>query len=48
MSNDVRWDLIRRIRLEIAEGTYATEEKWEAVIDGILSEMAVPDQDEPS
>jgi hypothetical protein len=30
---DIRADLVRRIRAEIAAGTYDTPEKWEAALD---------------
>ncbi len=29
----VRWDLVERVRREVAAGTYETPEKWEAALD---------------
>jgi hypothetical protein len=29
----IRWDLVERVRREIAQGTYDTPEKWEAALD---------------
>jgi hypothetical protein len=33
---NIRADLVRRIRSEIAAGTYETPEKWEAALDRLL------------
>src|SRR5207247_1151133 len=33
---DVRADLVERIRREIAEGAYDTQERWEAALDKLL------------
>jgi hypothetical protein len=33
---DLRCDLIARVRREIAEGTYDTEEKWAEALDRLL------------
>ena len=35
----VRWDLVRRVRGEIARGTYETEERWQVVADRLLREL---------
>lgn len=35
----VRWDLIRRVRREIARGSYETAEKWDVVLGKLLSEV---------
>ena len=36
---NIRWDLVERIRKEIAEGTYETQEKLEKALDRLLGEM---------
>jgi len=36
---DVRWDLVERIRQEIADGTYETPEKWETALDRLLKRL---------
>ncbi|OAI48012.1 hypothetical protein AYO44_08120 [Planctomycetaceae bacterium SCGC AG-212-F19] len=36
---DIRWDLVERIRREIAEGTYETEEKLEKALSRLLEEL---------
>jgi hypothetical protein len=36
---DIRWDLVQRIRREIAEGTYETPEKLEKALTRLLEEM---------
>lgn len=36
---DIRWDLVERIRREIAEGTYDTPEKWEAALERLLDRL---------
>jgi anti-sigma28 factor (negative regulator of flagellin synthesis) len=35
----IRWDLVERIRAEIAEGTYETPEKWQAAVDRLLDQL---------
>ena len=40
----IRKDLVERVRREIAEGTYETEEKWEAALDCLLGRLQ-PDPD---
>jgi hypothetical protein len=37
---DIRADLVKRIRREIAEGTYETPEKWQAALDRLLDRLA--------
>jgi len=32
----IRWELVQRVRREIAGGTYETPEKWEAALDAML------------
>ena len=36
---DIRWDLVERIRKEIAEGTYDTEEKLEKALERLWENM---------
>jgi len=36
----VRKDLVARVRQEIADGTYDTQEKWEAALDRLLDHLA--------
>ena len=36
MYRDVRWEEVRRVRREIAAGTYITQAKLEAVADKLL------------
>jgi hypothetical protein len=36
---DIRADLVRRVRREIANGTYETPEKWEKALDRLLKEI---------
>ncbi len=38
-AEDVRLDLVERVRREIAEGTYETPEKWEAALDRLLDRL---------
>jgi len=40
---EVRWDLIRRLREQIASGNYETAEKLEVVVDRLLAELEAPD-----
>ena len=35
----VRWDLIRRLRAEIAAGTYATQARWEGALSGLTRDL---------
>ncbi|MBM3992763.1 MAG: flagellar biosynthesis anti-sigma factor FlgM [Planctomycetes bacterium] len=35
----IRMELVERIRKEIAEGTYDTQEKWEAALDRLLDRL---------
>jgi negative regulator of flagellin synthesis FlgM len=37
---EIRADLVARIRQEIAEGRYDTAEKWDAALDRLLTRMA--------
>jgi hypothetical protein len=36
---DIRADLVQRVRAEIAEGTYATPEKFEMALDRLIREI---------
>ncbi len=36
---DVRHDLVARVRREIAEGTYDTPEKWETAVARLLNRL---------
>ncbi|MBL4850379.1 MAG: hypothetical protein JKY65_33090 [Planctomycetes bacterium] len=36
----VRWDLIRRLRREIAAGTYANQDRWQRALEGISREAS--------
>jgi hypothetical protein len=38
---EIRWDLVARVRGEIASGTYETEEKWEAALDRLLGRLGL-------
>ena len=35
----IRMDLVKRVRKEIADGTYDTDEKWEAALDRLLERL---------
>ena len=35
----IRQDLVDRVRKEIADGTYDTEEKWEAALERLLEQL---------
>ncbi|HLN31119.1 MAG TPA: hypothetical protein VK395_25485 [Gemmataceae bacterium] len=35
-SSGIRWELVKRVRREIAGGVYETPEKWEAALEGML------------
>jgi len=35
-SSGIRWELVKRVRREIVEGTYETPEKWEAALETML------------
>jgi hypothetical protein len=36
---EIRRDLVARVRLEIAEGTYDTPEKWQAALDRLAGDL---------
>ena len=36
---DIRTDLVERIREEIANGTYETQERLDGAIDGLLEDL---------
>ena len=36
----VRWDLIRRLRREIAAGTYASPERWQSAVNNLSDDLA--------
>lgn len=36
---NIRWDLVRRIRKEIADGKYDNEERWTAALDLMLDDL---------
>ena len=38
-SDDIRWDLVNRVRAEIAAGTYDTDEKWNATLELLADEL---------
>ena len=38
-TEDIRTDLVERVRREIAAGTYDTPEKWEAALDCLLERL---------
>jgi hypothetical protein len=38
-AEEIRRDLVERIRREIAEGTYDTPEKWEAALDRLAERL---------
>jgi hypothetical protein len=40
---DIRLDLVRRVRREIAAGAYETPEKWEAALDKLLGHLEQDD-----
>lgn len=35
----IRWDLVERVRGEIAAGTYDTQERWDAALDRLLDQL---------
>jgi hypothetical protein len=37
--DEIRHDLVRRVRREIAQGVYDTEAKWEAALDRLLEHL---------
>ena len=37
---EVRWDLIRRLRREIAAGTYANQGRWQRAVEGLSNDLA--------
>jgi hypothetical protein len=40
IDEEIRADLVARVRREIAEGHYDTPEKWDAALDKLLASMA--------
>ncbi|MFN4260371.1 MAG: flagellar biosynthesis anti-sigma factor FlgM [Gemmataceae bacterium] len=36
---DIRADLVRRVRQEIAEGTYDTPDKWDKALDRLFEDL---------
>lgn len=36
----IRWDVVDRVRQEIADGTYDTAERWEAALDRLCQHIA--------
>ena len=40
-AEDVRMDLVARVRRQIAEGTYDTPEKWEAALQRLLARLGL-------
>ncbi len=38
-TDPVRWDLVRRVRREIARGELDTPEKWDVVLNRLLSDL---------
>jgi hypothetical protein len=36
---EIRYELVERVRREIAEGVYDTPEKWEAALDGLARDL---------
>ena len=45
----IRWDLVDRVRREIADGTYETPEKWDFALDRLMDRVenrgSHPDKD---
>ena len=39
-SPEIRWDLVNRVKAEIAAGIYDTEEKWELAIDRLTARLS--------
>lgn len=39
-TEEFRADLVARVRRQIADGVYETEEKWEAALDRLAEELA--------
>jgi hypothetical protein len=37
--DDIRYELVERVRREIAAGVYDTPEKWEAALDGLARDL---------
>ena len=35
----IRWELVDRVRREIAEGTYDSPEKWEIALDRLFNQV---------
>jgi anti-sigma28 factor (negative regulator of flagellin synthesis) len=40
VDEEIRADLVARVRQEIADGCYDTSEKWEAALDRMLASLA--------
>jgi hypothetical protein len=38
---DVRWELVERVRQEISDGTYETPEKWAAALDNLADSLGL-------
>jgi hypothetical protein len=38
--NEIRTDLVRRVRAEIAAGNYDTPEKWEVALERLLDRLS--------
>lgn len=38
-ADNIRLDLVERVRREIAEGSYETPEKWEAALAGLTRDL---------
>lgn len=39
----IRWDLVHRVRREIAAGDYDTPERWQAALDKLLDQLDAND-----
>jgi hypothetical protein len=42
-ADDVRTDLVERVRREIADGTYDTPEKWDAALERLWDRLQQPE-----
>ena len=42
-ADDIRTDLVERVRREIAAGTYDTPEKWDAALERLRDRLRQPD-----
>lgn len=38
-TDPVRWDLVRRVRRELARGELDTPEKWDVILNRLLSDL---------